>query len=208
MQRFRRLWRKTAALTLSSETWGHLLCLTGLVACLMLLAHLAEASAPEGVEEGHAYIPAGTELSLRLEREVSSKDVSEGDFVPVVVLGDLRLNGVVVIRSKADVRAVVAKNRPAGVYGRSGLLVIEMKSVQTENGITVPLRGTEEKKVAHHDNALTQGVVGGLFIKGAQAVYKKGSFFTAVVDTDVDLGVSKEDLAQVMCEQEKVAAAP
>ena len=86
--------------------------------------------------------------------------------------------------------------------------MIEMKSVQTENGITVPLRGTEEKKVAHHDNALTQGVVGGLFIRGAQAVYKKGSFFTAVVDTDVDLGVSKEDLAQVMCEQEKVAAAP
>ena len=208
MQRFSRLWQKTAALTLRSEAWGHLLCLAGLVASLMLLAHLAEASAPEGVEEGHAYIPAGTELSLRLEREVSSKDVSEGDFVPVVVLGDLRLNGVVVIRSKADVRAVVAKNRPAGVYGRSGLLVIEMKSVQTENGITVPLRGTEEKKVAHHDNALTQGVVGGLFIRGAQAVYKKGSFFTAVVDTDVDLGVSKEDLARVMCEQGKVAAAP
>ena len=114
MQRFSRLWQKIAALTLRSEAWGHFLCLTGLVACLMLLAHLAEASAPEGVEEGHAYIPAGTELSLRLEREVSSKDVSEGDFVPVVVLGDLRLNGVVVIRSKADVRAVVAKNRPAG----------------------------------------------------------------------------------------------
>jgi len=72
----------------SVPTW-----LTFGLACLMLLAHLAEASAPDGVGEGHAYIPAGTELSLRLEREVSSKDVSEGEFVPVVVLGDLRLNG-------------------------------------------------------------------------------------------------------------------
>ena len=198
MQSFSRSWQKIAASISCSKNVRIYLYIACLMLCLMMVGNVTEAASADGVEEGHVYIPAGTCVPVRLEKEVSAADVREGDAVPVVLLGDLRINGVPVIRSKTAARAVVSKSRHAGVYGRSGLLVIDIQSVRTANGILVPLKSENKKRVADHDNALTKGILGGLFIKGAQAVYKKGSFFTAVVEKNVDLGVSREALAEAM----------
>lgn len=152
--------------------------------------------------EEEAYIPKGTKLFFRLQKDIIANKVTEGDEVPLILLGDVRINGITIIENHTAAYGVVEKAVHSGVYGRSGQLVIALRSLKTHNGVVVPLIGSEQTQVSNHDNALLFGLIGGLFFKGAQANYRHGKVFTATVAKDTWLGIDINDLAKL--KQEKI----
>ena len=138
--------------------------------------------------KGEAYIPKGTKLSFRLQKDIVANKVKEGDTVPFILLGDVRINGITIIENHTAAYGVVEKTVHSGVYGRSGQLVIALRTLKTCNGVVVPLIGNEQTQVSNRDNALLFGLIGGLFFKGAQANYRHGKVFTATVAENTWLG--------------------
>lgn len=151
--------------------------------------------------KGEAYIPKGTKLSFRLQKDIVANKVKEGDAVPLILLGDVRINGITIIENHTAAYGVVEKTVHSGVYGRSGQLVITLRSLKTCNGVVVPLIGSDQTQVSNRDNALLFGLIGGLFFKGTQAKYRHGKVFKAIVAEDTWLGVNINNLADI--KQEK-----
>ena len=152
--------------------------------------------------KGEAYIPKGTKLSFRLQKDIVANKVKEGDTVPFILLGDVRINGITIIENHTAAYGVVEKTVHSGVYGRSGQLVIALRTLKTCNGVVVPLIGNEQTQVSNRDNALLFGLIGGLFFKGAQANYRHGKVFTAAVAENTWLGIDLDKLADL--EKEKL----
>lgn len=164
-----------------------------LLAALVLpeQAYLAAAGAP------HAVLPKGTVLTLKLQEEISSDTAQSGDEVKALLLGEVAIDGVPILVSRTPAEAEITHVHGSGVYGHSGTLTVEVHAIRALNGVVIPLEGEKSQKVANHDNAWTQGLVGGLFIKGAHARYRRGTILHATVAEDTDLGMTVEELQAV-----------
>ena len=164
-----------------------------LLAALVLpeQAYLAAAGAP------HAVLPKGTVLTLKLQEEISSDTVQSGDEVNALLLGEVAIDGVPILVSRTPAEAEITHVHGSGVYGHSGTLTVEVRAIRALNGVVISLEGEKSQKVANHDNAWTQGLVGGLFIKGAHARYRRGTVLHATVAEDTDLGMTVEELQAV-----------
>lgn len=151
----------------------------------------------KNIGKDEAYIPKGTKLAFKLQRDIIANRVKEGDEVPFILLGDVKINGITVIKNHTEAVGVVERAVHSSVYGRSGQMVIALRSLKTITGATVPLVGKEETSVAHRDNALCFGLIGGLFFKGTQASYRHGKIFYAQVAEDTGLNVNIKQLNQL-----------
>ena len=156
------------------------------------------------VKKGNAYIPEGTTLQIVLTKELSSKKAKVGDEVPLRVVENIIINDVIVIPAGAKVKGVVTKARKAGGLGRGGKLEFSIVSVQTINGVKVPLQYTKGEHGAGDGGAVAVfavvSIVGGIFMKGKNVVYNEGLKFDAEVTADVDLNVPLENLQEAMDE--------
>lgn len=146
----------------------------------------------KGIGKNEAYIPKGTKLTFKLQKDIIANRVREGDEVPFILLGDVKINGMIVIKNHTEAIGIVEKAVHSSVYGRSGQMVITLRSLKTITGVVVPLIGKEETSVAHRDNALCFGLIGGLFFKGTQASYRHGKIFYAQVAQDTGLNINIE----------------
>lgn len=169
----------------------------------------AESSSPAvmkiaPVKSGNAYIPEGTKLQIELTKELSSKKAKVGDLVPLRVVENLIINDVIVIPAGAKVRGVVTKSRKAGGLGRGGKLEFQIVSVNTINGVKVPLQYTKYQHGAGDGGAVAifavVSIVGGVFMKGKNVIYNEGLRFEAEVTADVDLNVPLNGLKDAMNE--------
>ncbi|MBP7249948.1 MAG: hypothetical protein KA985_03100 [Selenomonas sp.] len=147
--------------------------------------------------EPHAVLPKGTVLTLKLQEEISSDTAQSGDEVKALLLGEVAIDGVPILVSRTHAEAEITHVHGSGVYGHSGTLTVEVRAIRALNGVVIPLEGEKSQKVANHDNAWTQGLVGGLFIKGAHARYRRGTVLHATVAEDTDLGMTVEELQAV-----------
>lgn len=156
------------------------------------------------VKKGNAYIPEGIVLQVELTKELSSKTAHVGDAVPLRLVENLIINDVVVIPAGTKVRGVVTKARKAGGLGRGGKLEFMIVSVNTINGVKVPLQYTKGEHGAGDAGAIAVvafvSIVGGVFMKGKNVVYNEGLRFDAEVTADVDLNVPLENLREAMDE--------
>ena len=156
------------------------------------------------VKKGNAYIPEGIVLQVELTKELSSKTAHVGDAVPLRLVENLIINDVVVIPTGAKVRGVVTKARKAGGLGRGGKLEFMIVSVNTINGVKVPLQYTKGEHGAGDAGAVAVvafvSIVGGIFMKGKNVVYNEGLRFDAEVTANVDLNVPLENLREAMDE--------
>ena len=158
------------------------------------------------VKRGNAYIPEGTTLQIELTKELSSKKAKVGDLVPLRVVENLIINDVIVIPAGTDVKGVVTKARKAGGLGRGGKLEFTIISVNTINGVKVPLQYTKGEHGAGDGSAIIAlipavgTILGGIFIKGKNVVYNEGLRFDAEVAADVDLNVPLDELKEAMDE--------
>lgn len=162
---------------------------------------LEEQNVKESRKAGHLYIPAGTTFEVELLNELSSKKNKKGETVDLGMVDSLFVNNVAIIPQGTIGRAVITEARKAGGFGRRGVLTINPLWIKTINGVQVPL-SNELTKAGNSDGgavvvAAAVSLVGGIFMKGTNAVYPAGTKFTVKVDRDVELGATAEELADI-----------
>ncbi len=152
------------------------------------------------IPEGHAYIPKDTILNMELETEITSKKAKVGDDVPLVTMENIIINDVVVIPKGSRVNAKVTKATGSGLFGRAGKLEFMIESVETINGVKIPLEYTTIREAGSDDGAIAVvaavSIIGGLFMKGKNVTFPAGSKFAAKVVADTDLNVPLDRLAE------------
>ena len=165
-------------------------------------ANYSEAVTISKIPEGNAYIPKGTVLQIELAQELSSKKSKVGDAVPLRLVENLIVNGVIVAPAGSEVKGIVTKSRKAGLLGRGGKLEFKIVSVKAINGVEIPLQYTKSERGSGDGGAVAVvalvSIVGGIFMKGKNVVYNSGLRFDAEVTADTDLEVSLDNLQEEM----------
>ena len=89
----------------------------------------------------HAYVPKGVEVTAELVRDASSKNLKEGELVPMRLTENLILNGVIVAPAGTRVDAVVTDVSKASGFGHAGRLSLSVRGMKAVNGVRIPLSG-------------------------------------------------------------------
>ncbi len=139
---------------------------------------------------------------MELETAISSKTAEVGDDVPLILMDNIIINDVVVVQKGSRVNAKVTKATRSGLFGRAGKLEFMIDSVESVNGVKIPLQYTTKRESGSDDGALAVvaavSIVGGLFMKGKNVSFPAGSKFAAKVVNDTDLNATLDNLAEVM----------
>jgi hypothetical protein len=140
-------------------------------------------------------VPFGTAVFCELDQKVTSKKRkwSEGDFVRAHVWKDVRVGGHVVIKAGTPVIVQVSKLQKARVAGQKGSLELSALNVVGVDGVDIPLHGGYDKSgMGRIGLSVSLGVIVFaplVFIKGKQAVLKRGTIFDATVRNPTDIEV-------------------
>ncbi len=160
---------------------------------------------------GNAFIPKGTILKVELTRGISSKYAKIGDKVPLRLLENLIINGVVILESGTDVKCEIIKRQKAALFGRGGKLEISVISIKAVNGLEIPLQYTQ-KNYGKDEVAATMAllptiatIIGGVFVTGSNVFYKPGLRFEIKMPEDIDLKVPADKLREIMVKKESAS---
>jgi hypothetical protein len=145
-------------------------------------AALAPVIAQPRAEAPETALPANTELTLRVNDEVSSSAAQEGDTFALSVVHDVVMNGYVVIPAGSRAVGEVTWKTGKGAFGKSGKLAVELRYVEV-GGRRLPIEGKfrqegEGNTVATVAGVIAVGVFAG-FITGKTAVIPRGRELTA-----------------------------
>jgi hypothetical protein len=135
---------------------------------------------------------AGAPIPVVLSQALTTKGkkLKVGQRVDLEVAQDVLLNGKVIIPARSPVEGVLTQVRNKGMWGKSGAIYLEVKSVSV-NGAPVRLRGEMNSR----GDTGTAGVVGavvalpiaGFFVTGTSAEMPLGMPGRAFLDQDVTL---------------------
>lgn len=154
------------------------------------------------IPSDHAYIPKNTILPIELTEDISSKTIKTGMPVPLQLKENLIVNDVVVAPAGTEVAGIVTKATKSGFFGRSGKLQFQILSLNTINGVKIPLQFITKKEAGSDGGAVavatTLTIVGGFLMKGKNVTYKAGSIFEARVTADTDLQTTLDGLSDAM----------
>jgi hypothetical protein len=89
---------------------------------------------------GSVVLPESTELTVRLERPLSSRTAHVEDRVEATVARPVSVNGRMVVPSGARVLGTVTQAEPAQRPGRGGRLTLSFDRLTLDDGTTVDLR--------------------------------------------------------------------
>jgi Chitobiase/beta-hexosaminidase C-terminal domain len=149
-----------------------------------------ETPVPAVLAPGQVILHGGTPVPLVFSVDVNSKTTDVGDKIPMTLAEDLKDGDTVLVKKGAPAFAVVRDadgSRGGGVPGEIGFEIDSLNA----NGTLVKLYGSAYKE--GQDKAGTAIALGAAFpfaafLKhGEQAEIKKGTPFTAYVDSDVIL---------------------
>lgn len=161
----------------------------------------AGSTAPVSVATGPDTVPAGTEMDLRLQSQLSSDTNQVEDRFETTTLVDVtRENGTVLIPAGSVVRGVVSSVDRASRTDRKGSLTVHFDELRV-NGRTYPIRGTVTQALESEGirgelprigtgagvGAVIGGILGG--VKGAIAgiLIGAGGTVAATEGKDVEL---------------------
>ncbi len=140
-------------------------------------------------------VPFGTAVFCELDQKVTSKKRkwSEGDRVRAHVWKDVRVGTHVVIKAGTPVMVQVSKLQKARIAGQEGSLELSALSVVGVDGVDIPLQGGYDKSGKGRVGlSVSLGILVFaplVFIKGKQAVLKRGTIFDAMVRNPTDITV-------------------
>jgi len=148
-------------------------------------------------------VPANTTIRVRTKNGISSETAHVGDDVQMEVLGDVIVNGYVVIREGASAIGQISKVKEARSLGRRGSVALSLKYVEAVTGehiLASGNRGEKAKGKAGEKTAevvVTSAVFGGpiaalwLFEDGEESIIPPGTAFSvySVADTMIDLSM-------------------
>lgn len=152
------------------------ICIAALLAAVGVPAIAQTAEEPmalplEQRSEGNAFLPANTEILLRMNQEVTTKGKtwSEDDTFNLTVVDDVMLGDFVVIPrgSKAVGRITWLTNK--GMFGKSGKMDIELEHVEV-SGRNILLDGSYRQE----GEGNTLATVGGVILAGPFAAFITG----------------------------------
>ena len=158
--------------------------------------------------EGNAFLPANTELRMRLNQDITTRgdSWSEGDTFNLTVSHDVMLGDYVVIPSGSRAVGRITWLTSRGMFGKSGKMDIELEYVEV-GGRQIPVDGTyrqegEGATLATVGGVLVAGVFGG-FITGRSATIPSGRELTATTESNLELAIPAS-----MVRREPVGIAP
>ena len=143
---------------------------------------------------GHAQIKLqeGTEVSVAFQQDVSSKYAEPGDEIPIKLLADIAVGGVVLVKAGAVGKAFVKSVEPAGKPGTPGKIALELiqldpDSYESLDDKVIKLQAKDGPITAEGKGKklLSYLLIFGLFIKGTQAELPADQPIPAVVAEDV-----------------------
>jgi hypothetical protein len=143
-----------------------------------------------------------TPVRLRFNRNVSSADAHVEDTVDFEVLQDISVNGTLVIPKGGLAFGTVTEAQPKRRMARGGKLEINIDYVKLQNGDKAALRAVKGGNGGGHTVAMTAGIVATgilffpaapffLFIKGKDITLPQGTEFTAYINGDTKLDITK-----------------
>src|SRR6184192_973686 len=177
-------------------------CILVIVAGLML----APFSFPEDQTSGTPRffkVPANTAMRVRTMNEISSETAHVGDDVQMEVLGDVIVNGYVVILEGASAVGQISRVREARSMGRRGNVALTFKYVEAVTGEHILASGSRGEKAKGKTGertaevVVTTAVFGApiaalwLFEKGEESTIPPGTAFSVYTagDTMIDLSM-------------------
>jgi hypothetical protein len=150
----------------------------------------------------------GKQVQLMLMESISSKKAKPGDSVQLQVLGDVKVDGLVVIANKARAVGVITTAHGAGMAWRAGKLQMQLTFVTLIDRQKQPLQTQTSAKGAPADTSWWADAVqgtGGLAAlliplaplqRGNQAIVPKGTLILAETSGEVLLDRSVVEASQ------------
>ncbi|HOI90342.1 MAG TPA: hypothetical protein PLK28_07505 [Candidatus Rifleibacterium sp.] len=144
-------------------------------------------------------IPAGTEIRLRMKKDLSSRTATKGDTIPMVVADDLFINGNILAMTKGGIVTAEVKNvRRGGRFGRTGYVNLDVRNIESMDASLLPIKiedaGSkfDKRKIGMAAGASTLGylvlgpigLAGGAFIKGGEVEVPAGTELSVVTTED------------------------
>lgn len=128
-------------------------------------------------------IPRGTEIKMRLKKDISSRTARKNDLIPMVLAHDVFIdNNILVMTNGGIVTASVKSVRRGGRFGRTGYVNLDVTSVESMDSTELPIQidaageKFDKKRIGMAAGASTLGylvlgpigLAGGAFIKGGE----------------------------------------
>jgi hypothetical protein len=137
----------------------------------------------------------GTPVPFVFASDVNSKTADVGDKIPLTLVEDLKVGGLIVVKKGTPAVATVTEVEQTGMGGAPGEVFFQVNSLQA-GGVLIKLHGTAAKegqdKVGKAMGLMFVPVVPvGLFVHGKDAEINQGASFTAFVDEDTLLSPAK-----------------
>jgi hypothetical protein len=133
-------------------------------------------------------VPQGTQLILETLAELSSRDARTGQQIPLKVVGDVLVDGELVIPGGSQAVGVVVEARDTGGMGVNGRLEIAPLYISI-GGETVRLTGGESYSGKTKADAVVGLAITGL-VSGRKATIPAGTKLGARVLRDIRLPVA------------------
>ena len=151
-----------------------------------------------------AELPAHSNVLLRLNTQLSSRDNREGDTFSLTVVQDVSVNGRVVIPSGTRAIGQVTWRTGRGGFGKSGKLEIMMRYLEL-GGRRIPLAGYfrqdgEGNTAATVGAVVAAGIVGGLIVRGHSARIPEGTEFTALTVDAIPVMIPSDGAAAMIAD--------
>lgn len=142
------------------------------------------------VAPARVHIPEGTEVPLLMVDQISSETNAEGDRFTLRVDGDVKVGGIVAIKSGSIAVGVVTNAHKRGFMGKAGELNINLDHLNVGDD-RVKLRGskgrTGDAKVGTTVALVVLFGPIGLLKRGHDIEIKPGTPITAYVDQSTDV---------------------
>src|SRR5690349_5061210 len=119
---------------------------TGIRLVLLLLCIVTQIASAQGPSDRLFKIPANTIIRVRTTEGVSSETARVGDVVPMEVLSDVLLNGLVVVRQGAPAVGEISRAKEARTMGRRGNVALTLNYVEAVTGEHILVGGNRAEK--------------------------------------------------------------
>ncbi len=139
-------------------------------------------------------LTSNTPVKLRFKTTISSKTAQENEPIEFEVAENIVVQGVTVIAKGSTAKGIIAEVKRAKMLGRKGKLSIILREVQMVSGERVALRAEQKQGGGLSGGAIALSAIVTpffLFMGGKEAKYPAGTEFTAFVDGDYVLDLSK-----------------
>lgn len=135
-------------------------------------------------------IPRGTEIKMRLKKDISSRSAKKNDIIPMVLAHDIFIdNNILVMTNGGIVTSLVKSVRRGGRFGRTGYVNLDVTRVESMDSTELPIQidaageKFDKKKIGMAAGASTLGylvlgpigLAGGAFIKGGEVEVPAGT---------------------------------